>query len=72
MSYVWGILSLVILGIAIYLGVGAVISFGWAIGWGIVTLVIFLIALDILEDMIGIGTIVAILLILLLLQVFVW
>lgn len=72
MGYVWGLISLVIFFALLYLGVQAVISVAWSIGFGLVSLVIFLLVFKVINDYLGWGFIVTILIVLVILELVVW
>ncbi|WP_455920454.1 hypothetical protein [Priestia megaterium] len=72
MDKTWAIVSVVILAIMFYLGFTAVINIGWVIGFGLITLVVFFVVFEILDNVFGLGTIGAILLALILFQLFAW
>lgn len=72
MRWLWGIVSVVILVALIYLGAQAIISIGWIFGWGVVSVVVFLIMLKVITDIVGFTTIAFVVLILLLLEMTIW
>ncbi|SDE59879.1 hypothetical protein SAMN04487777_11761 [Priestia aryabhattai B8W22] len=72
MDKIWAIVSVVVLAIVFYLGFTAVVNIGWVIGFGLITLVVFFITFEILDSVFGLGTIGAIILALILFQLFAW
>lgn len=72
MNKTWAIISVIVLAIVFYLGFTAVVNIGWVIGFGLITLVVFFVVFEILDNVFGLGTIGAILLALILFQLFAW
>lgn len=72
MDKTWAIISIIILAIVFYLGFTAVINIGWVIGFALITLVVFFVVFEILDNVFGLGTIGAIILALILFQLFAW
>lgn len=72
MHVVWGLLSAVILIALIYLGVSAVVSIGWAFGFGLISLVVFLLIFKVIDDFVGWGAVVTIIVVFILLEWFMW
>ena len=72
MDKTWAIISVIVLAIVFYLGFTAVVNIGWVIGFALITLVVFFVVFDILDHVFGLGTIGAIILALILFQLFAW
>ncbi|MCM3774042.1 hypothetical protein M3225_26865 [Priestia aryabhattai] len=72
MDKTWAIISVIVLAIVFYLGFTAVINIGWVIGFALITLVVFFVVFEILDNVFGLGTIGAIILALILFQLFAW
>jgi len=72
MDKTWAIISVIVLAIVFYLGFTAVVNIGWVIGFALITLVVFFVVFEILDNVFGLGTIGAIILALILFQLFAW
>ncbi|MGN7485346.1 hypothetical protein ACTHPB_27890 [Priestia megaterium] len=72
MDKTWAIISVIVLAIVFYLGFTAVVNIGWVIGFALITLVVFFVVFEILDNVFGLGTIAAIIIALILFQLFAW
>lgn len=72
MRAIWAVISILIFLALLYLGFQALVSIGWVVGWAIVAIVVFLIIAEVITSAVGFGTVVTIIVLLIIGELFLW